>query len=77
MRKSKAVPYREENKKKLREEFELELFAFNRSQKEFTQQDNFLVKDMGPVRERLDNEEHLDARISELKEQIEKDKEEM
>ena len=30
---------------------------------------------MGSVRDKLDNEEHLDARISELKEQIEKDKE--
>ena len=72
-RKSKASPYRESNKKKMRQQFELQLFAFNKEEVDH-QEDNFIVKDF---KTKLHDEDHLNERISELKGQIEKDKEEM
>ena len=57
---TKSEVIREDSKKRMREQFELELFAFNRPEEFKSNQDEFVVNDF---RGMIDNEEKLDKKI--------------
>jgi hypothetical protein len=64
-RKGSVNAGREQNIKRLREDFEMQLFAFNREDSFNIQQDNFLLKDF---KAQLDNEDNLNSKEAPLPE---------